>query len=412
MIELVPKLDIEIVCKGCDSNAIHVSRIVFQGIHILADFYCPQCKSDFYSTLPVGHAKLFQIQFSRDGSKSFYHSRSEIWLARPLIDSVIIHTKKKVRLSCQINTHSRKVVIVNCIDNCFGHVFTKIWNAYTLIRNHPELGVIVIVPAQCCWLVPAGVAEIWSVDVQLNTCNYFLNGIDEFFEEQLVRFDKVFLSDVFTHIDHSRYVDLEAIVKRKRFDLSLFSQKPVCITFSLREDRFWHNSIFMDLLFRIMVKGNLQRVFKNLFIARQNYLVAKTAREIIKELPTASIIVTGLGNSGRFGRSINDKRVNRIVPETEIQWNEIFSESHIVIGIHGSNMLIPSTLAAGFINVVPRYKIPHIAEDTSLPYTNRYLHFLGRHLDEYSSPRLVAQHAISMIRDFPYLYRNTEQIPE
>ena len=71
-------------------------------------------------------------------------------------------------------------------------------------------------------------------------------------------------------------------------------------------------------------------------------------------------------------------------------------------------MLIPTALAAGFINLVPRYKIPHLAEDTALQHKSRYLQFLGRYLDEYSTPDLVAQHVISMISDFPSLFKNIE----
>ena len=148
------------------------------------------------------------------------------------------------------------------------------------------------------------------------------------------------------------------------------------------------------------------------FVARQNYLINKTARLIKKQIPEAKIIATGLGKTGTLQRQIFDNRVSQILPETEEQWNAIFANSQLVIGVHGSNMLIPSYLAAGFINIVPRYKIKHIAEDTIAPHTNRYLHFLCRELDEFSSTKLVALHIGSMIKDFPYLYNNTEQKPE
>ena len=97
------------------------------------------------------------------------------------------------------------------------------------------------------------------------------------------------------------------------------------------------------------------------------------------------------------------------MPETEILWNGVYAKSHIVIGVHGSHMLIPSALAAGFINIVPRYKIPHLVEDTVLPYGNRLLQFMGRFLDEFSAPGLAASHAVSIIREFGYVNRNLEQ---
>ena len=412
MIEVQPKLSFEIQCKACGSKTVDIKQILFQGIHTLADCHCNNCGFTFYQTLPSGHDMLFPIQFSKDGSKSFYLPRAEVWLAKPLIDSLIKFPKQKAEINCLVNIPFKNIILINCLDSCFGHVFTKLWNAQTLMRTQPNLGVVVLVPTPCAWLVPKGVAEIWTVNLPLKKCKYWIDGLDDFVKTQFIRFEKVFLSNTFTHLDHGRHVDLEAFVKRSGFDLSKFESKPICITFVLREDRFWHNSVLMDFLFKVMIKSKREHLIKWVFVFRQSYLIRKTALLIRKQLPQAKVIVTGLGKTGSIGSSIVDHRVNQILPETEHQWNQIFSQSHLVIGMHGSNMLIPSYLAAGFINIVPRYKIPHMAEDTCQPYANRYLQFLGRHLDEFSSPKLVALHTVSIIRDFPYIYENTEQQPE
>ena len=411
MIDLLPKLNHKIKCRVCESDSVTVIKVLFQGIHILVDCECNQCGFKFYQTLPSGHDLLYPIQFSNDGSKSFYHPTAEVWLARPLIESVTKHPKHIAQFNCRVEAQFKSIVIVNCIDSCFGHVFGKLWNAQTFIKNHPDLGVVVLIPFQCVWLVPTGVAETWSVNTPLKNCNKYIDGLDEFVKNQFPRFEKVFISNTYTHLDHSR-IDLTAFIKKPSFDLSQFVSKPICITFILREDRFWHNSIFMDLLFKLLVKWNNLHRFKMFFVARQNYLINKTARLIKKQIPEAKIIATGLGKTGTLQRQIIDNRVSQILPETEEQWNAIFANSQLVIGVHGSNMLIPSYLAAGFINIVPRYKIKHIAEDTIAPHTNRYLHFLCRELDEFSSTKLVALHIGSMIKDFPYLYNNTEQKPE
>jgi hypothetical protein len=72
-------------------------------------------------------------------------------------------------------------------------------------------------------------------------------------------------------------------------------------------------------------------------------------------------------------------------------------------------MLIPTALAAGFIEILPRYKVRHIAEDIAFNHSARYSHFLGRCVDQFASTRLVSTHAISLLKDFPYVYNNAEQ---
>ena len=106
---------------------------------------------------------------------------------------------------------------------------------------------------------------------------------------------------------------------------------------------------------------------------------------------------------------IKDMRSSQITADTEKNWCKIYAQSHVVIGVHGSNMLIPSSLAAGFIELLPRNKIAHLTEDLVLQNSSRYSIFLGRHLDHFASAELVSLHCCSMIKSFPFLYKNTEQ---
>jgi hypothetical protein len=123
-----------------------------------------------------------------------------------------------------------------------------------------------------------------------------------------------------------------------------------------------------------------------------------------------NLLAMGLGEKGGLSSFVNDLRTQNPNAAVEREWCEKYANSHVVIGVHGSNMLIPTALAAGFIEILPRHKIPHVTEDLVLQHPSRYAVFLGRHVDHFASADLVARHAISMIRDFPFLYKNTEQI--
>jgi hypothetical protein len=407
MIPISPQLIHNANCPACKNDCVHINDVFFHGTHILTDCFCSSCQFNFFQTLPVGHAIFFPVAFLKDGSQSWFDSRASIWFARPLINSVVFRQSETASFEVESLKKYEEVIIVNCLDSCFGHVFTKLWNVESLLANHPKKGIIVLIPANCAWLVPAGVAEIWKVNAPMKAFEKKIAGLDSFVKTQWNRFQKVWLSNSYPYPDqHS--VSLEKFVKRERFNLRDF-EKDTHITFVLREDRFWHNSILLDFLFKLSVKSKTQKLFSWIFIQRQNRLVKNTIRLVLKQLPGATFSICGLGKHGAYPMYINDCRSTIINLEVEKKWTEVFSLSNIVIGVHGSSMLIPTSLAAGFINLVPRYKIPHLSEDTVLPYTNRYLSFLGRYLDEYSSPKLVANHLISMIRDFPYLYKTTEQ---
>ena len=142
------------------------------------------------------------------------------------------------------------------------------------------------------------------------------------------------------------------------------------------------------------------KYFNKFFINLQNKLINKTCKQIKRELPNADFNVVGLGRSGKFKKYINDYRKSNITKEIEIKWCEIYSKSHVVIGVHGSNMLLPTALAAGFIEILPKKNFGNIIQDVFLPYRKRELFYLGRFVREFATSDEIALQAISMIKCF------------
>ncbi|WP_373494030.1 hypothetical protein, partial [Aquiflexum sp.] len=342
MIEIKPSTAFDVECKQCQSAQTAVHSLFFQGMHTLADASCQSCGFEFYQTLPIGHDLLFPMQIAKDGKYRFHDPRANGWLADSLVQSIKQPVSKSFQIEKKVNKSFDQVIIVNCLDTCFGHVFGKIWNTYTLLANKKDWGIIAIIPERCQWLLPKELAEVWSISIDLKDCDQTIGGLDEFIKTQLSRFEKISLSHTYTHLDHTKYIDFEKVLKRPRFDLKEFLILEPQFTFILREDRFWLNSHVLYYFFLASRKFKMERLFKPLFIWRQMHLVNKTGRKILKSLPHAHLKSSGLGNSGKLFSQIDDHRTDRILPETEMEWNEIYSRSHIVIGVHGSNMLIPT----------------------------------------------------------------------
>lgn len=383
-----------------------IASLYFQGMHVLGNFTCQSCGLDYFASLDSGHATHFPVSFSKDSQHQLFDKKEAGWLAKPLIDSI---GNRAVEGSLQVLNRSsgEELILINCLDSCFGHVFTKVWNVYVEINRDQNKTIAVLIPEQCRWLLPKEGLEIWSVDVPLSQIHLGINGLDKWMKSQFQRFRKVLLHPVFIHLDH-RQMDFEKILGEKPFDLEYFYDSSIKITFVWREDRFWLANRFLHWLYMVSRKFKLEKFFKPLFLWRQKKLIHRLAKIINRSFSEVCFTVTGLGKSSVFPAGIKDERVTTINFEVEKRWNNIFSKSHVVLGVHGSHMLIPSALAAGFVEILPRYKINHLAEDICRTHSGRLGQFLGRIIDENAGPKLVALHITSMIQRFNFVKSNLE----
>lgn len=405
LIALKPEGRFDVTCAACGTEQLSEGELLFQGIHIVAKHTCSQCVQTFYTTLPIGHDLLYPATFAEQGKRLSCDSTAVGWLIDPLLQSLFHGAAITVSITKKGDTASDSAIILNCLDHVYGHVYTKLWNAIVLRRKYPDLHLIVFVPRALAWLVPDDVPEIWIFDAPLKEMHRGIANLDAELKDRIQSLTNVWLSKAYTHLDLET-IDLRKLHRTEPFDLSRFSNLKPTITFVLREDRLWQPTHLEYFLFKVAVKFKLSRA---LFVWRQNRRIARTARKIHRELPFAEFFAVGLGMTGRLPQLIHDRRKKAPTLDDEVLWCQLYARSHIVIGVHGSNMLLPTSLSAGFIAIMPRYKIRHIAEDIAMVKSSRFLLFLGRHVDQFASPTLVSQHAVSMIRYFPYVYKNATQ---
>jgi hypothetical protein len=394
-------------CPRCETANNQVEKLYFQGTHILGCPTCVACGLEFFATLPTGHSAHFPVAFTMDGKYSRYGGKQAAWLALPLIRSLQNEPAQHPDIQLIQANNGGDLLLVNCLDACFGHVFTKIWNVYLLKEKFPERKMAVLLPAQCKWLLPEGV-EIWAVDLPLNALEGDVKGLDNWVKSQFPRFKTVSLGEVQVHVDHLS-LDFEKILKSKRFNLDKFVHKPAKVTFIWRTDRFWTNSSFLHFLEKAAIKFGFQSWVQGILLARQGRVLGSLIKKVKRELPEVEFMVTGLGKKGKLPNGISDHRVSYINEEVESRWNHLFGQSHLVIGMHGSHMLIPTALAAGFVELLPRHKIAHLTEDIAQQYPQRLAHFLGRYLDAFTSPAMLAMHVVAILKGFGFVYGNLEK---
>ena len=404
MIELKPNTYNKFLCPQCKKDNIKVIDIIFQGIHVLADCQCNVCNFEFYHDFPVGHALYYPIAIEKNNQK-VYDKNNTKWFSKPLKDSILSKSKDKIKIEKKIFFNEKNVVILNCIDYLYGHVLLKLFNAQYYIDNYKQYGLIIIIPKMFKWLLPEGISEAWIIDTNLKEAQNWFIELEEFVKKEFKRFDKIYLSLAFSHPDPSE-IDIARFTKIKRFNLDKFLENKINITFITREDRLWFNTKFELFIYKIIRKLKLLKYFNKFFIDLQNKLIDQTYKQVKRELPNADFNVVGLGRSGKFKKYINDYRKNDITKEIEIKWCEIYSKSHLIIGIHGSNMLLPTALAAGFIEILPKNRYGNIIQDVFLPYKKRELFYLGRFVREFVMPNEIASHAIAIIKHFSGFDKN------
>ena len=397
MLEVVQKNG-RFVTNNSFENGFEADELLFAGMRTMAVGKLPNSKTKQYHTIPIGHTADYPVSFNETGKNISFPEESRLWLANPLIEAICHSQAIEADISVQRNYEAREVIILNCLDSCYGHALDKLFNAQRHLEHSPEIGLIMIVHPSMNCLIPNGVAETWVVNASFSDFEKRIKGFDHFVKSKIATYEKVFLSKASMHLDYSQ-LRIQDFVKKKPFAFEKLGSKPITVTLILREDRFWLRSKFSKLLYFICIKYKIIRYLNWVFSALQNRNVRSLAYELKKYIKGVQISAYGIGTPGKLSSSIIDLRENYTDYRThEEERYAAYAISQMVIGIHGSSMILPTALAGSFISLLPEHKIAHFSEDYIPRYANSQRQtFLGRFLPDTQSPKLIAKHAFEML---------------
>ncbi|MEG4235049.1 hypothetical protein QUA40_23525 [Microcoleus sp. Pol11C3] len=260
------------------------------------------------------------------------------WLGKPLLNSLQNPQPDKLEIVKEIFKPCNRAIILNCIDHLYGHSLLKLLNAQKHLECNSECGLVVIVPNFLRWMVPDGVAEVWTVPISLKNGQNYYPSFAEFVEEETKRFDEVYVSEAHSHPSQFDITQFTRVPKHN------FEEPETRITFIWREDRLLVNR----LLFRVLRKLNLRQMA----LPMQNLKIQQLFEKIRLQVPEAKFAVAGLGTKTKFPEWIEDYRVDSFNEKIEKEICRFYSESRLVIGLHGSNMLLPSGHAGMTIDLI------------------------------------------------------------
>lgn len=405
LVPVKPVLFADRRCPVCEAGEPEAIGTVFPGVHVLGEYRCRKCGYAFYHDLPVGFAVDHDVAIGKADGKMYDAKGAQPWVWGPLMEGFRHPSDEEVRIERKVFKACKEVIVLNNLDFLYGHVLLKLWNAQYYLDEHPELGLVLILPRSFEWLVPKGTAEVWLVDQKLGKAHGWYRSIDRSVQQLLKEYDRVYLGKGYAHPDKS-LVDIERFSGVAPFPMDRFMELPKQVTFVLREDRLWFRSPFTKFLSRALNKLGLKRWVNGFFLADQQRLALSSLRRLKQVYPDAKAVIVGLGDASVKEPGIRDLRTRRMDRDTELAWCAAYAESQVVIGVHGSNMLLPTALAAGCIEILPYDRYGNIVQDVAVRYRDVMQLFLYRFVDEFASSRVVARHAISLFKDFPVFHRN------
>lgn len=398
MIEIKPLTENHFHCPECHSEQPMVLDIQLHSVYTLAECKCYHCKLEFYQTVPIGHCINDRVSVRKADGRIYTDVNPDFW-----VGDVVDKARKNARTADVsvrkiIHEEKKEVVVLNTLDFLYGHVLLKLYNYQHHIRR--DVGLVVIVPRAFEWLAPAEASEVWVVDLSLSELACEHHSLTVYFKQEFKRFDRIWLSMAYSHPDFTR-VDMKSMTGIAPFNLEYYTNEIPTITFVLREDRWWLKSKLSYWIYRLGRRFEKIRSWCYDFVtSQQDRLVIAAMQDIKKQIPNARFFVTGLGEKKGFGRLAMDARSKKINEDKELEWIRIYAHSHIVIGFHGSNMLMPTAFAAGCIEVLPEDRYGNFLQDISVRYNDRRQAFFYRFADQYASPASIAAKAVSMIRDY------------
>ncbi len=397
MICLKPVLEIPPrECPNCHSPLAAAGWLI-TGMRNLADFLCPQCKSEFYGDLPAGQALYTPILLDKK-SCAAHDDYNVGWFADWLVGSYKQRTNEPLCFEVRKFSKAKdKVVLLNCLDTLYGHSMLKLLNAQFYIDRKPDIGLIVLLPKFLEWMLPDGVAEAWIVDLPLRRGTEWNDWLAGEIGERLKPFSEIFLSVAFSH-PHSLDFDIERFTRVAPFPLENFGkpENPV-VTFIWREDRLWETD-------GGATPTRFEKVKRRLGISQER--TGEQTRKVIKlaeclrgEFPAVDFAVAGIGKANGLPDWISDLRLTKLDAETERRWCERYAKSHIVIGVHGSNMLLPSAHAGSLIELIEEERQGNFLQDILFRRSDsRELFFRCRFVPHTTTPENLAGLASIILR--------------
>lgn len=364
MIKLNPIPDVSHYCPF-DNTQLDVLDWYIPGMRNLADLRCPKCGREYYGDLLAGHGLYYPMLLDKK-TGDVHDPQNVKWFAYWLRNSYANRSDEPLEFVTEEFRPLQTPLLLNCLDTLYGHCLLKLLNAQYYLDKRPDLDLVVLVPKYLRWMVPDGVAAIWTVDLPLRRGTEWNDWLAADISTRLKQFDQVWLSVAYSH-PHPKDYAIERFTRVQPFPVGEWYARLETpkVTFIWREDRLWGEQGNLGRLRRwvkrLRVKIGLSGL--SLSLREQTRRVVLLATHLRKAFPKLNFAVVGLGKPGDMPHWIEDLRTIAIDDTVEKAWCQRYAVSHVATGIHGSNMLLPSAHAGATVELMPSERWGNMIQD-------------------------------------------------
>lgn len=374
-------LKVEATCPIC-AAPLRATDWYMPGMRMLARAQCAGCRRDFFIDLPAGQG--LHSPMILDAATGAVHDRVGVpWFADWLRISFRARTGATAALTIDRRLPlTRTAVLINCLDTLYGHALMKLFCAQQYL-DAGTFDVILIVQPFLAPLVPEGVAETWRVDLPLGDGTRWSDSLAEAIATESARIEDLRLAPVHPH-PHASIVSIARFSGVPPFATDGWhSEGTRKVTFIWRDDRIWSPAGWLA------PRGQVKAV-------------AAFFEALRGELPDLDAAVAGLGTPGGLPGWIADMRTPHPSESVERDWLRLYAASHAVIGVHGSNMILPSAHAGSVVELLPDSRQGNFLQDILFNGTDpRDLFFRYRFVPDDFAPAHLARLVAFVLARYP-----------
>lgn len=396
MIKIKPDFNKQVQCPICN-NICRFKEIHFTGMRVIAEYECKSCNDTLYTDLPAGHGFYYETNYLEKADKGYIDDKGGQWFLNALKKTVFNRNEHDVHILKKTKEHD-KLVILSAVDSYFGHAVLRLMTSAYYKREHSDTDILLIYNKQLKWMVPEFIDNLIECSIPFKLSEQWIINLDSAVREIADAYESVYIATDYAHLYKNKQIEVFTGIPVKKPE-DIFLQKNPCIGFIWREDRLWIDNERLSQAANI-IRKRLGIDVSALLIRQQYNKIMKCMKIIRKQYPQGRIYIAGFGKQMKFPKWVEDMRVLKPSEETEKIWCERYSNTTITIGLHGSNMILPSAYSAMVLDIIPEWKWYNVLEDIIIQRSDNPYDTLFRYrmIPKKTTTSEIASIAVSMIQ--------------